>query len=188
MVQSKAKTVPEYLDSLPLERRVEIEAVRRVLLDNLDQGFAEGMQYGMIGYCVPHSIFPAGYHCDPKQPLPFGGLAAQKNACSLYLMPLYMESPLLDWFRSEWKKTGKKLDMGKACIRFKKADDLALDVIAKVLAKVGVKQYVETYVGLRDGGKSTKARPKAKAGGKGKPGAKAKAAPAKKPAARKRAK
>ncbi|MBL8755545.1 MAG: DUF1801 domain-containing protein [Planctomycetes bacterium] len=182
-MQSKAKTVAEYLDSLPLDRRVEIEAVRRVLLDNLDQGFAEVMQYGMIGYCIPHSIFPDGYHCDPKQPLPFGGLAAQKNACSLYLMPLYMESPLLKWFQAEWKKTGKKLDMGKACIRFKKADDLALDVIAGVLKKVGVQNYIDTYVGLR--GEAKAAKPKSPAKGKAKPAA-AKASPAKKPAAKKR--
>jgi hypothetical protein len=150
-----------------------------VLLDNLDPGFAEAMQYGMIGYCVPHSTFPAGYHCDPKQPLPFGGLVSQKNACSLHVMALYMNPPLLQWFTAEWKKTGKKLDMGAACIRFKKADDLALDVIAKLLQKVRLKDYVDIYVGLRDGGKAAKAKP-AKT--------KAKAAPAKKPTAKKRAK
>lgn len=184
-MQSKAKTVTEYLDSLPLDRRMEIEAVRRVLLDNLDRDFAEAMQYGMIGYAVPHRLFPDGYHCDPKQPLPFGGLAAQKNACSLYLMPLYGDAKLLQWFTSEWKKTGKKLDMGKACIRFKKADDLALDVIAATLRKVSLQAYVDAYVASRNGARPTKPKAKpAKAKSAAKPKAAATTKPTTKPKAR----
>ncbi len=184
MVQSKAKTVVEYLDSLPLDRRVEIEPVRKVMLRNLDKGFAETIQYGMIGYCIPHSLFPDGYHCDSKQPLPFGGLAAQKNAFSLHLMALYMNIPLLQWFTAEWKKTGKKLDMGKACIRFKKADDLALDVIAALLKKVTLKSYVDTYVRLRDGSAASKSQTKAKAATKPKASAQAPAKAKTKPAAK----
>src|SRR5262245_12097077 len=132
MPTSKAKTVKEYLAELPPDRRAALQAVREVILKNLDGGYEEGMQYGMIGYYVPHRVFPAGYHCDPKQPLPFAGLASQKNHMSLHLMAVYLgcdgqgETPNAKWFREAWTKTGKKLDMGKACIRFKKLDDVPL--------------------------------------------------------------
>ena len=148
-MQSKATSVEQYLSGLPAERRAALEAVRRVLLDNLDKDYEEGMQYGMIGYYVPHRVFPAGYHCDPKQPLPFAGLAAQKNHMALYLMCVYGHGPLAEWFREAWEKTGKKLDMGKACIRFKKVEDLALDVIGAAVQRVPVKKYVDSYVELR---------------------------------------
>src|SRR5262249_47787445 len=128
---SKAASVDEYLASLPEERRATIEAVRKVIRANLDRRYEEGMSYGMIGYFVPHSVYPAGYHTDPKQPLPFAALASQKNYMALYLMSVYCEcgekSPggeHAQWFRDEWAKTGKKLDMGKSCIRFKKLSDL----------------------------------------------------------------
>lgn len=146
-MQSKAATVNEYLASLPADRRAALEAVRKVIRANLD-GYEEGMQYGMIGYYVPHSTFPAGYHCDPKQPLPFGGLASQKSHMSLYLMGLYMtgeNGELVRWFQDAWKKSGKKLDMGKACIRFKKLDDLALDVLAEAIRRMPAKKYVAVY-------------------------------------------
>ena len=93
-MRSKAKTVDEYLDSLPLDRQVALRAVRATILANLDRDYAEGMQYGMIGYCVPHRVHPAGYHCDPRQPLPFAGLASQKGYMALYLMPVYGDSEL----------------------------------------------------------------------------------------------
>src|SRR5712692_7177253 len=125
-MQSKAATVEQYLSELPPERRAAIEAVRKVILTNLDDHYEEGMQYGMIGYYVPHRVFPAGYHCDPKQPLTFAGLASQKNHMSLYLMCVYGHEPSAVWFRAAWAKTGKKLDMGKSCVRFKKVEDLAL--------------------------------------------------------------
>ena len=144
-MQSKATTVAEYLKSLPADRREAVQAVRQVFLDNLDPDYAEGMQYGKIGYCVPHSVYPPGYHCDPKQPLPFGGIASQKGHMSLYLMCLYGHDLLNRQFVEAWKKTGKKLDMGKSCIRFKKVDDLALDVIADTIRRVTVKKYIETY-------------------------------------------
>ncbi len=142
---SKAKTVKEYLAGLPADRRGAIEAVRKVILKSLDKGYEEGMQYGMIGYFVPHSIYPDGYHCDSKQPLPFAGLASQKNYMSVYLSCVYGNPEQEAWFRKEWAKTGKKLDMGKACIRFKKPEDLALDVIGKAIARVPVKQFVGYY-------------------------------------------
>lgn len=143
---SKAATVAQYLAQLPPERRSAIEAVRRVILDNLDSGYAEGMSYGMIGYAVPHSIFPQGYHCDPKQPLPFAGLASQKQHMSVYLMCLYGNAEHEKWFRTAWAKTGKKLDMGKSCVRFKKLDDLAIDVIGEAIRRVPAKVYIEHYL------------------------------------------
>src|ERR1041385_6881883 len=122
-MQSRATTVEQYLSELPEDRRRAIAAVRQVILENLDQNYEEGMQYGMIGYYVPHSIFPDGYHCDPKQPLCYAGLASQKNYNSLYLMCIYGDSEHARSFQEAWSKSGKKLDMGKACIRFKSADD-----------------------------------------------------------------
>lgn len=152
-MQSKAATVEQYLAQLPADRRVEIERVRAVILANLDRsGLEEGMQYGMIGYYVPHRLFPDGYHCDPKQPLPWGGLAAQKSHGSVHLMGLYLSdvpgsrnAALSKWFRDAWKKSGKKLDMGKACIRFKKADDLALDVLGEAVRRITAKDYITWY-------------------------------------------
>jgi hypothetical protein len=145
LMTSKAKTVTEYLASLPAERRAAISAVREVILKNLDKNYEEGMQYGMIGYFVPHRIYPAGYHCDPKQPVPFAGLASQKNYMSVYIMSAYGEGDGEKWLRQEWAKTGKKLDMGKCCIRFKKVEDLALDVIGKVIAASPAKKHIEYY-------------------------------------------
>jgi hypothetical protein len=144
-MQSKATTVEQYLSELPAERRAAIEAVRKVILANLDKDFEEGIQYGMIGYYVPHRVFPVGYHCDPRQALPFAGLASQKNHMSLYLMCIYGHAPLAHWFREAWAKTGKKLDMGKACVRFKRVEDLALDLIGEAIRRVPVKKYLEQY-------------------------------------------
>ena len=144
-------TVKEYLAGLPEERRAALGAVRDVILKNLDSGYEEGVSYGMIGYYVPHRLYPAGYHCDPKQPLPFIVLGSQKNYMSLHMMCLYSTgdpdgpaAKLLEWFQTEWAKSGKKLDMGKACIRFKTADDLALGVIGKVVKKVPAREWIET--------------------------------------------
>jgi Domain of unknown function (DU1801) len=142
-MQSKATTVAEYLLSLPEDRRQAVEAVRQVILKNLDKDYEEGIQYGMIGYYVPHRVFPAGYHCDPKQPLPFAALGSQKNYMSLYMMCVYGESDLARWFREAWAKTGKKLDMGKSCVRFKKLDDLALEVVAEAIRRMPARKYIE---------------------------------------------
>lgn len=142
-MQSKAKTVKEYLDSLPDDHRRELQAVRGVILKNLDKDYKEGMSYGMISYCVPHSVYPAGYHCDPKQGLPFACLASQKNYMSLYLMCVYGDADSRARFTQAWAKTGKKLDMGKSCIRFKKAEDLALDVIGGAIKGLPAKKYIQ---------------------------------------------
>lgn len=145
-MQSRAASVEQYLTELPPDRREAISAVRKVILANLDPDFQEGMQYGMIGYFVPHRVFPAGYHCDPKQPLSYACLASQKNYMSLYLMAVYGDPAQLAWLVKEWKKTGKKLDMGKSCIRFKSLADLPLEVIGQAIRRVPVKGYVERYV------------------------------------------
>lgn len=149
-MQSKATSVDQYLKEIPADRRNDINAIRGVLKTHLPEGYEEIMQYGMIGYVVPHRLFPAGYHCDPKQPLCFAGLASQKNHLSLYIMPLYAESPELTWFESEWKKSGKKLDMGKCCIRFRKVDDIPIDLIGKLVARWPVSRWTEVYQAILD--------------------------------------
>ena len=144
-MQSKATTVKAYLAELPEDRRHALEAVRKVILKNLDKGYAESMTYGMIGYFIPHSVYPPGYHCDPKMPLPFASLASQKNHMSLGLMSLYGNMAQFSWFQSEWAKTGKKLDMGKACIRFKTLDDLPLELIGEAVRRSPAKAYIDHY-------------------------------------------
>ncbi len=144
-MQSKAATVDQYLAEIPEDRRSAISAVRAVLRKNLDKDIEEGMSYGMIGYAIPHRVFPAGYHCDPKQGLPFAAIASQKNYMSVYLMTIYGEGSQESWFREAWAKTGKKLDMGKCCIRFKKLEDLALDVIGEAVRRVSAKDFITHY-------------------------------------------
>jgi len=145
-MQSKAKTVAQYLNELPADRREAVETVRKLVLANMDPKLEEGMQYGMIGWYVPFSVFPEGYHCDPKQPLPFACLASQKNYISLYLMSVYADGTRDEqWFRKAWAKSGKKLDMGKSCLRFNSVDDLALDVIAEAFRRVSVKDHLANY-------------------------------------------
>jgi hypothetical protein len=161
-MQSRATTVEQYLSALPEDRRRAIAAVRQVILENLDQDYEEGMQYGMIGYYVPHTLYPAGYHCDPRQPLPFASLASQKNHMAIYMMCQYASTDQQKWFADAWKKTGKKLDMGKSCIRFNKLDDLALDVIGEAIRRVPAKKFIAIWTAVREaaakgkGGKASK--------------------------------
>ncbi len=150
---SKATTVAQYLKELPDDRRKTIEAIRNTILKNLDKGFQETMQYGGIGYSVPHSIYPKGYHCDPKQPLPFAGIGNQKNHIGIYLMCMYGDEKESKSFQNEWKKTGKKLDMGKCCVRVKKLDDVALDVLGKAIKKVKLKDFIAQYESAMPGKK-----------------------------------
>jgi hypothetical protein len=142
-MKSEATTVEAYLATLPEDRRRAIEAVRKVILDNLDEDYEEGIQYGMIGYNVPHRVYPAAYHCDPKQPLTFAALASQKGYMSIYLMCIYGHEALRSWFEEAWAEAGKKLSMGKSCVRFKKLDDLALDVIGEAIRQVPARKYIE---------------------------------------------
>ncbi len=149
-MQSKARTVEQYLKELPPDRRQAIEAVRAVIKKSLDRDVEEGMSYGMIGYYIPHRVYPAGYHCDPKQPLPYAALASQKNHMAIYLCTLYGaqatgERELLEWFQKAWAKTGKKLDMGKSCIRFKKLEDLNLDLIGEAIRRMPSGAYIASY-------------------------------------------
>src|SRR6188768_1194151 len=144
-MQRKATTVEKYLAELPEDRRAAIQAVRKVILENLDFGYREGMLYGVIGYFVPHERYPVGYHCDPKQPLCFIGLASQKNHMALYMMCQYVYGSGENSFRAAWTRTGKKLDMGKSCIRFKRVDDLALDLIAEAIRATPVDKHIKFY-------------------------------------------
>jgi len=144
-MQTTAKTVKQYLASLPPDRREALAAVRDVVLRNLPKGYEECMSSTGIGYVVPHSIYPPGYHCDPTQPLPYVGLASQKNHMGIYLMCIYSDPEHEAWFREAWAKSGKKLDMGKSCVRFRKLEDVALQVIGKTIKRVPVKKLIEFY-------------------------------------------
>jgi len=144
-MRSSASTVDGYVSALPVERRATLEAVRAVILEHLDPLIEEGMQHGMIGYHVPHRVYPAGYHANPKEPLPFLALAAQKQNLALYLMHLYVDPGEAEWFQREWLESGKKLDMGKSCLRFRTLDDLALDVLGEALRRTSAKAYIERY-------------------------------------------
>jgi hypothetical protein len=144
-MQSQAKTVKEYLDSLPADRVKVITTLRNQIKKNLPKGFKEVMTYGTIGYVVPHTLYPNGYHVSPDQPLPFICIASQKNHIAVYHMALY-EGDLLNWFKSAWvKATGKKLDMGKSCIRFKKPEDIPLALMGELAARMTPQQWIEAY-------------------------------------------
>ena len=145
-MQSTAESVTEYLNSLPEERKIVLSKLSDLIRQNLPQGFEEQMSYGMIGYVVPHSLFPAGYHCDPKLPLPFLNIASQKNFVALYHMGMYADKDLLEWFTSEFPKHAKgKLDMGKSCVRFKKMDDIPYELIAELVSKMTVNDWIACY-------------------------------------------
>ncbi|MEI7510158.1 MAG: DUF1801 domain-containing protein [Flavobacterium sp.] len=145
-MQSKATTPDQYLAELPEERRVAMEKLRNVTLNNLPEGFKEVMSYGMLGYVVPHETYPDGYHCDPKLPLGFFNIASQKNSINIYHMVLYADKNLHDWFVGEYPKHCKsKLDMGKSCVRFKKLDDIPYDLIGELLSKISVEEWIERY-------------------------------------------
>lgn len=149
MATAKAKTIEAYLNELPLNRRLIIEEVRDVILKNLPEGYRESMQYGMIGYGVPLSLFPEGYLGDKKTPLPYAGLASQKRYCSLYLMSLYGHKKAEQWLREAFQNAGKKLNMGKSCVRFRTLDDLPLDVVGQAIARVPAKKYIALYTASR---------------------------------------
>ena len=142
---SEAQDVEGYLASLPEDRREAITAIREVILKNLPIGYEEGMQWGMPSYFVPLSTYPSGYNCQPDQPLPFVGFASQKNHMAFYGFCIYMDDALKDRFVDDWKKTGKKLDMGKSCVRFKKLEDVPLKVIGNTVKRVPMKKYIKQY-------------------------------------------
>ncbi len=145
-MQIQAVNLDEYLAHLPEDRMLVMKKLREVILVNLPKGFEERFSYGMIGYSVPHRIFPAGYHCNPKEPLPLMSIASQKNFIALYHMGLYGNPELLDWFVSEYPKHCKtKLDMGKSCVRFKKPADIPFNLIAELVRKISVQKWIDGY-------------------------------------------
>lgn len=145
-MQSTAPTPELYLAELPEERQQIMADLREVILENLPVGFEEEMGYGMLGYVVPHTLYPAGYHCDPKQPLPFMGMASQKNHIAVYHMGLYANEELLNWFKEEYPKHSKtKLDMGKSCIRFRKPEHVPLALIGELASKMTPQEWIEMY-------------------------------------------
>lgn len=146
MVSSKAATPGAYLAELPPERRQVVGRLRDVFLDHLPEGFEETMSYGMLGYVVPHSLYPAGYHCNPDLPLPFLNLASQKANVAIYHMGLYADETLLRWFREAWaEQVPCRLDMGKSCIRLKKLDQIPYDLFAELAGKMTPQAWVAQY-------------------------------------------
>ncbi len=142
----KANTVEEYIAQLPEERIIPFNKLRKTIIDNLPEGFEEGLGYGMPAYFVPHSKYPDGYHCDPKLPLPFINIASQKNFIALYHSGIYSDPNLLDWFTTEYPKHVKtKLDIGKSCIRFKKIDQIPFDLLGELVTKMTADQWIEIY-------------------------------------------
>jgi Domain of unknown function (DU1801) len=145
-MQSKAKTVEEYIESLPEDRKKAISELRKVILKNLPKGFKEEMSYGMIGYVVPHTLYPEGYHCNPELPLPFMNIASQKNFIAVYHMCVYSDKELHKWFTDEYSKSGKtKLDMGKSCLRFKKPDQIPFKLIGELASKITPEKWISIY-------------------------------------------
>ena len=142
----KAGSPEEYISKVPADRKEAIEKLRQTILKNLPKGFTEGMNYNMIGYFVPHSVYPDGYHCDPKQPLPFMNIASQKNFIAFYHMGMYANKKLLDWFTKEYPKHCKtKLDMGKSCVRFKKVEDIPYKLIGELAKKMSSAEWIKIY-------------------------------------------
>ena len=142
----EANSPEEYIAQVPEERQAVLEKLRNTIKNNLPQGFEEGMSYNMIGYYVPQTLYPDGYHCDPKLPLPFISIASQKNSINLYHMGLYAKQELYDWFVAEYPKHCKrKLDMGKSCIRFKKIEEIPFDLIKELCTKMTVKEWIAIY-------------------------------------------
>jgi uncharacterized protein YdhG (YjbR/CyaY superfamily) len=150
------KTPKEYLDNLPEDRRKAMRQVRAAVNRGMPKGYQETIQYGMIGWSVPHRLYPDGYHCDPKQPVPFASIASQKNHMAIYLMCTYIDEAERAWLEQEWAKTGKKLDMGKSCIRFKRVEDLPLELITEAVSRVPVEKFLARYRELIPAGKRKK--------------------------------
>ena len=143
---SSATSPEQYINEAPEDRREALEKLRTTILENLPKGFQEGMGYGMIGYSVPHEIYPAGYHCDPKTPLPFMSFASQKNSINFYHMGIYADKQLYDWFVAEFPKhSKKKLDMGKSCMRFKKVEDIPFELLGELSKKMTPEQWISIY-------------------------------------------
>ena len=145
-MQFKSKTILEYISQLTEDRKEPISKLRNIINQNIDRGFSEEINYGMIGWVVPHSLYPEGYHCEPKLPLPFMSIASQKHFIAVYHMGVYASPKLLEWFISEYPKhCSTKLDMGKSCIRFKKIENIPYNLIGKLVAKMSANDWITLY-------------------------------------------
>jgi len=145
-MQYKADSPEDYINQVPEERQDTLRRLRKAINDNLPKDFEEGIQYGMIGYYVPHSVYPDGYHCNTDEPLPFMSFASQKNSVNLYHSGIYAIPELHDWFVTEYPKHCKrKLDMGKSCIRFKKMDEIPFELIAELSQKMTAQEWIDVY-------------------------------------------
>lgn len=145
-MQYKANSPEDYIGQLPEERQEPIKKLRKIILENLPKGMEEQMSYGMLGFVIPHSVYPQGYHCNTKLPLPYMNLASQKNFIAVYHMGMYAKKEVLDWFTAEYPKHCKyKLDMGKSCIRFKKMEDIPYDLIGELTGKISTEEWIAIY-------------------------------------------
>ena len=145
-MQYIANSPDDYIAQIPEERKKPMQKLRKTILKNIPKGFEETMNYGMIGYVVPHTLYPDGYHCDPKLPLPFMNIASQKNFIAVYHSGVYADKKMLDWFTSEFPKhSSRKLDMGKSCIRFKNIDEIPYDLIGELASKIEVREWIDMY-------------------------------------------
>jgi len=145
-MQAKPANPEEYIAGLPEDRKAAVSAIRKAINKNIPKGFKEGICYGSIGWFVPHSLFPAGYHCDPSKPLMLMSLTSTKGHIALHHLGLYASGPLLQWFQTAWSKNcAKKLDMGKGCVRFKKPDEVPLELIGKLASKLTPQAWIEIY-------------------------------------------
>ncbi len=145
-MKANGQTVNEILTNLPQDRVEPFNNLHNVIMENLQEGFEAAISYGGLGYVVPHTIYPAGYHCKPSEPLPFAGIASQKNSINLYHMGIYSNPKLLEWFVAEYSKHSKqKLDMGKSCIRFKKFNEIPYELIGELMSKISVDEWISFY-------------------------------------------
>lgn len=145
-MKANGKTVNEILANVPFDRIEPFNKLHEAIVKNLPKGFESAISYGGLGYVVPHTIYPDGYHCKPSEPLPFAGIASQKHSINFYHMGIYSDPKLLDWFVKEYPKhTKQKLDMGKSCIRFKKFDDIPYKLIGELIKKMSVKEWISIY-------------------------------------------
>lgn len=145
-MKATGNTVAEILSSLPEDRAEPFNKLHDVIVQNLPEGFEAAISYGGLGYVIPHTLYPAGYHCKPVEPLPFAGIASQKNSINFYHMGIYSDPALLDWFVSEYPKHSKqKLDMGKSCVRFKKMEEIPYQLIGELMQKMTAQQWIDLY-------------------------------------------
>lgn len=145
-MKASGTTVEEILENIPEDRKEAFQRLHEVIVSHLPRGFEPGISYGGLGYVVPHTLYPNGYHCKPSEPLPFAGIASQKNSINFYHMGMYSKPELYDWFVSEFPKHSKqKLDIGKSCVRFKKADDIPFELIGALMTQMSMEEWISLY-------------------------------------------